>query len=342
MYSRKHLETEAYATKQRLIKEGKAKEAAEITIPVKVPREPLYFSNLRTDDIPDDNVVIMRYMDFNKFQYLIKEAALYMSAPKCFAQDPNEGYCIKSVRNYLDKFCEDMYNKLQEYLSKRPYLRLSTISFSGNKEIDLERMRQIWFKIYKHNVRRFFVSCWTERTVEQDNMWRSYIPDSESRKKAVVIKTTVGKLKVALKHNSGLFTITRVKYVDLDNFTPDDIPGIIQGVWPLNIYMIKLKDVCYEDDHEIRIITDNLMSNTTQWYRGGVMTILGKAGFDYGAEPDSYTFEAPLDLSGFIDEVIVSPTAQAAFIDEVKDFLKNHGLDNIPVSASRVNKKREM
>lgn len=70
------------------------------------------------------------------------------------------------------------------------------------------------------------------------------------------------------------------------------------------------------------------------------MTLLGEAGFDYGAEPDSYTFEAPLDLSGFIDEVIVSPTAQADFIDEVKKFLKDNGLKNIPVNASRINRQR--
>ncbi len=35
-----------------------------------------------------------------------------------------------------------------------------------------------------------------------------------------------------------MFTITRVKYVDLDNFTPDDIPSIIQGIHPLNSYMV--------------------------------------------------------------------------------------------------------
>lgn len=341
MYSRKHLEKEAFETKKNLMKAGKVKEAAEIKIPVKVPRDPLSFSG-PADNVPDDNVIIMRYMDFQKFKYLIEKSVLYMSAPKCFAQDLNEGFCIKSVRNYLDNFCEEVYIALQSYLATRPYVQTDPILCTGNKDADLERMRQNWFKIYKHNKKRYFISCWTERAIEQDNMWRSYIPNSETRERALVIKTTVGKLKAALKHNFGMFTITRVKYVDLDKFTPDDIPSFIQGVYPLNCYMIKLKDVCYEDDHEIRVITDNLMSNTTQWYKGGVMGLFGAADFDYGAEPDSYTFEAPLDLEGFIDEIIVSPTAQDGFIDEVKDFLKNHDLGNVLVSASRVNKKREM
>lgn len=342
MYSRKHQEIEAQETRKRLIKEGKMTESAAITIPVKLPPEPLYFSHWKEDDIPDDDVVVMRYMDFRKFQYLIREASLYMSAPKCFAQDASEGYLIDSVRNYLDVFCEEMYIKLQKYFASKTYLRPATISFSGNKEIDLERMRKSWFKIYKHNIRRYFISCWSERNVEQDNMWRAYIPDPEDRKTAVVIKTTVGKLKTALKHNSGMFTIARIKYVDLDTFCPNDIPRIIQGVYPLSSYMLKIKDACFEDDHEIRVMTDSLMSNTTQWYRGAVMGLLGEYGFDYGAEPDKYFLEAPLDLNGFIDEIIVSPTAQPEFIDEVKIFLTAHGLNDISVKTSNINKRREM
>ncbi len=70
------------------------------------------------------------------------------------------------------------------------------------------------------------------------------------------------------------------------------------------------------------------------------MTLLGADGFDYGAEPDSYTLESPLELDGFIDEIIVSPTANPDFIDEVKIFLKDNGLKNIPVNASRINRRR--
>lgn len=338
MYNYKHYEEEARVTKARLMREKKINEANNITIPVTVLPDQLSF--VMEKDLEDDTV-ILRYMDYDKFQYLVQKAVLYMPAPICFLQDTSEGYLIPEVGKYYDSICEHIY---EVYI---PRLKgsggfIEGFPLSWKKSIDLPKMKARWRQIYKHNIKRFFISCWTERNVDQDNMWRAYIPDSKKRERSVAIKTTIGKLKIALKYCTGMFSIRRIKYVDLDTVKLNSVAEVAQGLWATGRYMLGLKDLCYEDDHEIRVMTDNMMSNTTQWYRGGVMTLLGIKDFDYDAVPDKQAFEAPLDLREFFEEIIVSPTSREGFIQEIQTLLSANDVQNVKIIKSRVNKRRSL
>ena len=337
MYSKKHKETEFIETIRMLLphhpelKDDINNKYVDLT--KYMPKESLTFSTASNlYDIPDDNVVIMRYMDYKKFSSLIENSELYMSAPKYFDQDSSEGYLIPDVGKFIDAALETAYKQLYDKI-KSNTISVSGIRFTGIESVDKKLMRDRCSKIYKHNLKRFFISCWTERDIDQDNMWKAYIrqdrehTQEEKLKTAVAIKTTVGKLKKALAQNIGLFAITRVKYVDLDTH---------------QIENIKLKDKPYEDDREIRLISDNLMTNRTQWYKMSVMAALGAENFDYNAEPDYSALRAPLILDDFIDEIITSPFSDDGFINELKLFLASKGLNNVSIKKSAINKKRTL
>lgn len=352
MYSQKHKERELIETiKMLLAKHPELEEAINneiIDLTKYYPKEDLTFSNAKNlYDIPNDDVVIMRYMDFDKFNFLIENSSLYMPIPKCFDQDSSEGYLIPDAGKFIDDALEGVYEQLYlDIINKK--ISVSGIKFTGISSIDKKLMKERCAKIYKHNLKRFFISCWTERNIDQDNMWKAYIREDSNKsqkdklKTAVAIKTTVGKLKKALQYNSGLFAITRIKYVNLDSHKLENIDFLSGGMWSLACYMLKLKDKPFEDDREIRVISDNLMTNRTQWYKNGIMSILGTEDFDYAAEPDFNALKAPLILDNFIDEIIVSPFSNDNFIEELHLLLYSKGIYNVIVKKSAINKKRKL
>ncbi|MBP5343783.1 MAG: hypothetical protein J6Y85_01740 [Alphaproteobacteria bacterium] len=349
MYNKKHIETEIIETIQSLLPDH-----PELTQDVKnmsvdlskyLPQDNLRFSTAKNIyDIPDDNVTIMRYMDYDKFQYLLKNASLYMPNPKRFTQDPNEGYLIPDAGIFIDSTVTHMYKKFHEdIVAKR--VNISGINFTGIETIDRQIMRDRCLKIYKHNLKRFYVSCWTERDIDQDNMWKAYIAgdafcsQEEKLKTAVAIKTTVKKLKQALRKNQRLFAITRAKYVNLETYKITNFDFLACGMWSVACCMLKFKNKPFEDDREIRLITDDLMNGTTQWYRKAVITVLGTGNFDYGAEPKTTALEIPIVLDDFIDEIIVSPFSNDNFVKELYTLLNSYGLKNVVIKKSDISKR---
>jgi len=344
MYNQKHKETEIIQTIQMLLPQHPELKSdvqkGFIDFTKYTPKETLVFSTAANlYDIPESNVVIMRYMDYEKFKFLINTSSLYMPTPDSFNQDPNEGNIIPdNVGQYITKAANALYKQLYpDIISKK--LSVSGLTFTGNETVDKKIITNKFAQIYKHNLKRFFISCWTERDIDQDNMWKSYI--SSNPEKAVAIKTTVGKLKKALSRNLGLFALTRVKYVDIDSYNSEKIDFLSGGMWALACYALRLKDKRFEDDKEIRLICDNLMTNRTQWYKTAVMLPLGIENFDYSAEPEFKVLCAPLVLDDFIDEIITSPSSNDTFIKELQNFLGSKGLSNIKITKSKINKKRK-
>lgn len=343
-YSREHCETEVVETVRLLSKQYPEiindLEKKRINLAQYLPKEDLVFSSATNlYDIPDDNTVIMRYMDYDKFKYLVEREKLYMSYPRGFSQDSNEGYLIPDVGRYIDGMLEKVYDQIFTDIKTKRII-VQGVNFTGIKSVDRDIMRDRCAKIYKHNLKRFYISCWTERDVDQDNMWNAYIPNPVKRKKAVAIKTTVAKLKKALHKNLGLFAVTRVKYVDLDEHKIENVDFLAGGMYSLACYMLKLKSKNYEDDREIRLIADNLMTNRTPWYKNGVMSLLGIGKFDYNAETEYEAMNASLDLEEFIDEIILSPTSEESFVNEVNQLLTSCNITGVDVRKSTIGVKK--
>lgn len=308
-----------------------------IIMAANTPKDTLRFSTVDIFDTPTDDTIIWRYMNWSKFEYLITKQKLYMPNPTKFIQDKKEGYPTKDIEKFIKSTVEDIYYK--SLLPRYKEITINGIKLSGKPYRDLQPLVNMWKKVYSYCLPRFYISCWTERNYESEQMWKSYIEDEELRKSAVAIKTTVGNLKKSLK-TTGLFDLARVQYFDITNpkqRTKEEFFRIIPGIQPLVRYMLLNKRDCYKDDKEIRLMTDNLMQNRTQWEMNSVMTICGDSDFDYDQQVDIEAMQIPIDLEILLKEIRLSPFANINLYSDVKKILTANDLQNIPIKNSILN-----
>jgi len=159
----------------------------------------------RVYNIPCNDTVLWRFMDFTKFVSLLKSKAIYFSRADKF-DDAFEGakglLKNKSIWNkyYLDYFI----NAIQTAPGEEERGRT-------NKEIlkDAKRLLQQFNSIESHNIHTF-ISCWHENKYESEAMWKLY---TSSLEQGIAIKTTYKKLYYALGRNPRI-AIGRVNYID--------------------------------------------------------------------------------------------------------------------------------
>lgn len=351
-YSEEHIKTwkDAWIQEvlQKIAKKHQETGIWEPNIPMPTP-EPIAFSKaISLYDIPFDNTPLLRYMKGKHFEDLILNKKLHMCSPQRFTQDCNEGLLHKDIANYIDSALENVYSHIIKNFPYYKNMLFSGIQLSGNKFRDLKIMKNRWRDIYRHNRQRFYISCWTNNDVDQDNMWNAYIPDEKDKKNAVAIKTSVKNLKNALikspKQNYGLYALTKIKYVDINNLpeiSKDELQSIVTGVWATNCFLLTRKLKQFEDDREIRLMTDNLMTYTTTWYKNGVNTLLGEDKFDYNAQPEFLDLFSSINPNILIEKIILSPKASETRINEIEKLLKENNLEHIPIEYSQINRKIE-
>ena len=304
--------------------------------PLKIENNGLRFSTVDIFDYPSDDTIIWRYMDWKKFEYLVKEQKLYMSSPIKFSQDAKEGFPTKDIEYFIKSTIENVY--YQHIKPKYKDILVGNIKLTGRHYRDLPILTNIWKKIYKFCRPRFYISCWTERDYESEQMWKSYIEELGARKTAVAIKTTVGDFKKSIK-STGLFDLARVQYFDSKTLlrkTKEEYYRILQGVYPLVRYMLLNKRDCFIDDKEIRLMTDNLIQNRTQWEKNSILSFCGDSDFDYEQPLEFEAMKIPIDLQTLIKEIRISPWADSNFIDKVKELLEFQNIKGVQIEKSRL------
>ena len=134
-----------------------------------------------------------------------------------------------------------------------------------------------------------FLSCWFEGSYESIAMWRLYASGKES--KGVAVKSTVGRLKIAIGKP---VEIGRIEYIDYSK----EWPNANEALWR--------KRLSFEYEHEVRvrIITEGGLSPNP---------------------PEFMTL--PVELDELIESVYVSPMAEPWFRDVVEDVLRKYGLE---------------
>lgn len=331
---------------QRIAQTYKNTGIFEPNIPMPTPTAITFSNATSLYDIPADDTPLLKYMKGKYFEDLILNKHLHMCSPHCFSQDCNEGLLHKDIASFIDSALENAYNHIIDTFPDYKKMKFSGIQFSGNKFRDLHVIKNRWREIYKHNRQRFFISCWTNNEIDQDNMWNTYIPDKNDRAYAIALKTNVKRLKDALinspKPNYGVYALTSIKYVDINNLpkiSKAQLQSIVTGVWATNCFLLTRKLKQFEDDREIRLMTDNLMTYTTSWYRNGVNALLGEENFDYYAKPEFSHFYSPINIELLIEKIILSPTASQERITEIENILKLNGLKHIPIEYSQINRK---
>ncbi len=147
---------------------------------------------------------------------------------------------------------------------------------------------------------RMAVSCWNENKHESAAMWGLYAAGNQG----LAIATTYGQLEtitIRCKPTYVLADAARVQYIDHINegmITDGRLPNIL---WP---YMHK--NISYSHEREVRAL---LMVN-------------------YDCEIYPKGIDVEIDVSLFVNEVIISPTAEEWFCTAIKGLLKKYGLED--------------
>jgi hypothetical protein len=160
--------------------------------------------------------------------------------------------------------------------------------------------------------RSIVASCWVESRYESAGMWRLYAPWKEG----IAISTTFGKLRSAVDSivvdsipSAPWGGVARVKYVDhsthdlMAEFGPN-------GRWNNAYVPFMLKNVSYEHEREVRALVE----------------------IDPG--PPEEGWDLPLDLSDFIDEIVVDPFCEDWFFRATTSMAQHYGFgDRVRRSA---------
>ncbi len=186
-----------------------------------------------TDEIPDEvrevhpyaklpsdlNATAWRYMDYWKFEMLIRSQELYLSRA-CEQSDEFEGTYPKEQIDNIDRFAE----------------RHGFVSIVDK-----------WHDNRKDSRKYVFMSCWSTMPFEQYLMWKSYAADCKS---SVAVKSSAARLKRVCDQNIELWPIdiTQVKYIDFRN-PPPETENLL--TFPTVFW---LKDVYFSLESELRIV----------------------------------------------------------------------------------------
>ena len=169
-------------------------------------------------DIPDDETVVWRYMDFDKFEDLIQSRQLYFPRLDRMG-DLTEGIFPTQAQEKIIKFLIDK-----------------------KRDDDLQSFEQIVNPRHRLNN---FVSCWNIAGHESYLLWKSYTKDAS----AIAMKSTVGRLKQALNddHDYEIY-MGKVRYHNNEDF-------IFRGNM---YNLVMQKSAYYQPENELRIISNNI------------------------------------------------------------------------------------
>lgn len=167
---------------------------------------------------PDDHSrVIWRYMDSDKFEWLLEHGRLFMPTADNLG-DPREGSTPLGEIEWWEK----------EYKDAATEERRSTVAH--NRE---------FLAYFAQNFRaRYYVSCWHMNSHENYSMWRCYT----KTKRAVAIKTNYSALRNALPCSALMGVI---RYID---YSTDRLP------WGNMFEYIMHKDVTFRYEAEVRAV----------------------------------------------------------------------------------------
>lgn len=301
-----------------------------------------FFVDFTNGNIPEDTI-IWRYMSWEKFEYLLKNKKLYMSSPIGFEQDNHEGFVPHSIRNYIKKIVEIYYDNI--IIPPGQTINLSGITVAHGKKNKYRDIQQLLIRaesLYKFCKKRFYISCWTKGDIDQDVMWRSYIPGNEHLKTGIAIQTTVKDLKASLLSNM-LFAINNIEYVDFEELSEkiskeDAHNQLIGGMYGLaRTYLLK-KRKHFMRDNEVRLLTDTFEDGEDAL---GRCSLFGNLETNYDIQPETKFIEIPIDIAILINKIVLSPTSDFELLNKTKILLKENNIDNIEIYKSKITNKEE-
>lgn len=188
-------------------------------------------------------------------------------------------YFIKESKLYfrrVDKFPSDRNDGVLTIEDKKAF------GNNGNKQ---------WDEYWEKDRKRYYVSCWIKSDYELALMWQSY------GKEGVVIKTTVGHIKEALKDDNHTIYLSDVTYGDA-SFKEGERLNAMKPVFT--------KRKFFSQEQEVRLLySDSSELNTDR--------------------PIGH--EINVDIKKLIMEVRTYPNSEEYFIKLIQNAISENGLD---------------
>lgn len=250
----------------------------------------------------DEDEMIWRYMDFDKFMSLLDRRALFFARSDKLGDRFEGSYPRRNIEELVEVpdclpgVTQEDYDQLR----------------AGNRDtIYLLRMAA-------------FISCWHANSIESASMWESYLRG----KNGVAIQTTVRRLKASMpqlrlpnKRPKARFEpaprskmeIGYVKYIDYEKVRISE---------DIIVAPIAHKRKYYEDERELRAIIFDF----------GLLHEIIKPDFDPTATRGGYY--VTVNLATLLERVVTTPKAALWFEDLVRSQVRRYRLNPNIVSPS--------
>jgi len=245
-------------------------------------------------ELPDDDATIWRYMDRWKFQSMLENSALYFVRSDRF-----------SDKDSWDSVLPPKWReKMQREMCDHP---------EGGKYTEAA-----WYE--EREIPTNLIQCWTCDENENERMWREYTSGSD----ALVIRSTVGRLKECFSSISTQVRIGLVNYGDHDDL---DDPKFFIVIWGDNAPVSKLnpwyvprylKRIELKYQKEIRATIH--VNTERQPIDTGFNLAIG-----------------PLGIRTLIEAVHMHPNATTDQQKQLKSLLDHHGFSDILLQSSTLN-----
>ena len=237
---------------------------------------------------PEDSTVVWRYLDFSKFVALLSSGTMWFARADQF-EDQWEGHYP---------------------LAEGPEPTAERLLAAGH-EPEIVRLHGN----LRHTMRYMtYLSCWNQSSVESAAMWKLYLPSGSG----VAIRSTVGRMRAALKRIPETVHLASVRYIDfeLESFHPSSF---------LTPYAHKRRFFSYEN--ELRGIV--VHQPETMEFAMSVKE---------GCPPDSPAGVAvQVDPEELIDSVVLSPFAPGWLRRTIREVVERFGL-NLQVTESALSR----
>jgi hypothetical protein len=165
----------------------------------------------------DANAAIWRYLDFQKFHWLVENQRLFMPRAADLG-DPLEGTQPQGDRHWWQSLVAN--------------------AISAEERATIEHNRDLVSRFVAAFRTRFYVSCWHMNECENLSMWSEYTTHADS----VAIHTTFSQLRTALP---AYVEVGMVRYI---NYAKDRLPS------PNMFEFITHKNECFGLERELRAV----------------------------------------------------------------------------------------
>ena len=270
------------------------------------------FEELEGITSPEDEAILWRYMNFEKFVNLLATKTLFFTRVDKF-KDPFEGLIPPSLKNQIKEAINRAENSEEKEMFKL-----------GLKAIE--------------NFRKYAMcNCWHQNEEESMAMWEKY----HIRNSGIAIKTTMGNLKRCFSDEHDVF-IGEINYIHNNTYDSNYINNYRNSKGTARTKLVYLpyfhKRKAFEYEHEVRIIID-AEPFVRDYFdsRGGEIRAETYLETEF---PDICETGIPLTIDvetliGETGEVIISPYANNWITDTIKSVVHQYGFD-FEVNPSRL------